>query len=132
MPYQLAADFAPVTQSTNQFYIMVVNPSVPATSVKELIGAIKASGGRFNFGTSQFSVGHLAGELFKVRTGVQMTHVPYKGTGPALIDLLSGQISLMFSTLAAGAPSHQDRAGCVRSRSARRSVPADPGAADGG
>jgi tripartite-type tricarboxylate transporter receptor subunit TctC len=104
MPYQLAVDFLPVTQSTDQFYIMVVNTTVTATSVKELIATIKASAGRFNFGTSQFSVGHLAGELLKVRTGVQMTHIPYKGTGPALTDLLSGQISLMFSTLPPALP----------------------------
>lgn len=104
MPYRLASDFAPVTQSTSQFYIGVVNPSVPAQSIKELIEAIKASGGRFNFGTSQLSVGHLAGELLKVRTGVQMTHIPYKGTGPALTDLLGGRLSLMFSTLPPALP----------------------------
>ena len=104
MPYRLAGDFAPVTQSTTQFYIMVVNPAVPAQSVKELIAAIKAAGGRFNFGTSQFSVGHLAGELLKVRAGLQMTHIPYKGTGPAITDLLGGQISLMFSTLPPALP----------------------------
>lgn len=104
MPYRLASDFAPVTQSTTQFYIAVVNPSVPAHSLKELIEAIRASAGRFNFGTSQFSVGHLAGELLKVRTGVEMTHIPYKGTGPALVDLLGGSISLMFSTLPPALP----------------------------
>ncbi len=78
--------------------MLVVHPSVQASSVKDVIAAIKARGGRFNFGTAHWSVGHLAGELFKLRAGVEMTHIPYKGTGPAITDLLGGQISLMFST----------------------------------
>lgn len=104
MPYDLVKDFAPITQSTTQFYILVVHPAVPATSVKELIVAVKAAGGRFNFGTSAWSVGHLAGELLKLRTGVEMTHIAYKGTGPAITDLLGGQISLMFSTAPPSVP----------------------------
>jgi tripartite-type tricarboxylate transporter receptor subunit TctC len=104
MPYDLVRDFAPITQTTTQFYILVVNPAVPATSVKELIAAIKAAGGRFNFGTSAWSVGHLAGELFKLRTGAEMTHIAFKGTGPATTALLGGEISLMFSTAPPAVP----------------------------
>jgi len=98
VPYDPIRDFAPITQNITQFYVMVIHPSVEAKTVKEVIAAVKARGGRFNFGTSQWSVGHLAGELFKLRAGLDMTHIPYKGTGPALADLLSGQFSLMFST----------------------------------
>jgi len=98
MPYDLARDFAPITQSTAQSYVLVVQPSLAAGSVKELIGVIKAAGGRMNFGASQWSVGHLAGELFKLRTGVEMTLINFKGTGPAVIGLFSGQTELMFST----------------------------------
>ena len=98
MPYDLNRDFSPVVQSTTQFYTLVVHPTVAATSVKELTGAIKAAGGRFNFGTSPWSGGHLAGELFKQRTSAPMTHIAFKGSGPAVTALLSGEISLMFAT----------------------------------
>ena len=98
MPYHPLKDFAPVTQTVTQTYIMVINPAVPATSVKEVISFIKSKGGRFNFGTANWSMGHLAGELFKLRTGVGMTHIPYKGGGLVVIDLIGGQISLMFAT----------------------------------
>jgi len=98
IPYDPLKDFVPVTQTVTFSYVLVVHPAVPASSVKELIAAIKARGGRFNFGTAHWSGGHLAGELFKLRAGLDMTHIPYKGTGPAITDLLSGQISMMFST----------------------------------
>jgi tripartite-type tricarboxylate transporter receptor subunit TctC len=112
MPYHPVRDFSPITQTVDQFYVLVVHPSVQASSVKEVIGAIKARGGRFNFGTAHWSVGHLAGELFKLRAGVEMTHIPYKGTGPAITDLLGGQISLMFSTAPPALP--HVRAGKLR------------------
>ncbi len=98
MPYDLNRDFAPVVQSSTLFYTLVLHPAVVATSVKELVGAIKAAGGRFNFGTSPWSGGHLAGEMFKQRTGVPMTHIAFKGSGPAVAALLGGEISLMFAT----------------------------------
>lgn len=98
LPYHPARDFTAINQNIRQSYFVVVNPAVEATSIQELIAAIKARNGGFVWGTPHWSVGHLAGELFKLRTGVQMVHVPYKGTGPALIDLMGGQISLMFSS----------------------------------
>jgi tripartite-type tricarboxylate transporter receptor subunit TctC len=98
MPYHPLKDFAPVTQTVTQTYIMVINPAIPATSVTEVIAFIKSKAGRFNFGTANWSMGHLAGELFKLRTGVEMTHIPYKGGGLVVIDLIGGQISLMFAT----------------------------------
>ncbi len=103
-PYDLVRDFAPITQSTTQFYVLIVHPAVAATSVKELVVAIKSAGGRFNFGTSAWSVGHLSGELLKLRTGVEMTHIAFKGTGPAISALLGGEISLMFSTAPPAVP----------------------------
>jgi len=104
MPYDLVADFAPITQSTTQFYVLVAHPGIAAATVTELIGVAKASGGRFNFGTSAWSVGHLAGELFKLRAGVNMTHIPFKGTAPAITALLGGEIALMFSTAPPAVP----------------------------
>ncbi len=104
MPYDLTTDFFPITQSTTQFYILVAHPAIAARSVGELIAVAKASGGRFNFGTSAWSVGHLAGELFKLRAGVDMIHIPFKGTAPAIAALLSGQISIMFSTAPPAVP----------------------------
>ena len=98
MSYHPLKDFAPITQTVTQTYIMVINPAIPATSVKEVISFIKSKNGAFNFGTANWSVGHLAGELFKLRTGVEMTHIPYKGGGLVVIDLIGGQISLMFAT----------------------------------
>jgi len=97
MPYQLR-DFAPITQTVTQTYIMTINPSIPATTVNELIAHVRSRKDRFNFGTAGWSVGHLAGELFKLRTGLTMTHIPYKGGGLVVIDLVGGQISLMFAT----------------------------------
>lgn len=96
MPYSVK-ELAPITQASTQTYILVLHPSVPANSVKELIVAIRSKKGGFNFGTAHWSTGHLTGELFKLRAGVEMTHIPYKGAGPAIIDLVGGQISLMFA-----------------------------------
>jgi tripartite-type tricarboxylate transporter receptor subunit TctC len=81
--------------------VLVLNPGVPARDVQELIAYAKANPGKLNFGSgSNGSAGHLAGELFKALTGTDMTHVPYKGAAPAMTDLLSGQVQLMFDNLA--------------------------------
>ena len=80
--------------------VLVVNPLVPANSVQELIAYAKANPGKLNFASSGSGTSiHLSGELFKVLTGVQMTHVPYKGSAPALSDLVGGQVQLMFDNL---------------------------------
>jgi tripartite-type tricarboxylate transporter receptor subunit TctC len=95
------ADFAPITLYAESQTILVVHPKLPARTVGELIGLAKARPGELNFGsTGSGGLSHLAGELFKSTTGVQMTHVPYKGTGPAQTDLLGGQIQLMFNDTA--------------------------------
>ena len=101
IPYDPARDFAPITQVASTPNVLVVNPSVPASSVREFIAHAKANPGKLNFGSgSTGSAGHLAGELFKTMAGVEMTHVPYKGAAPAMNDLVGGQIQLMFDNLA--------------------------------
>jgi tripartite-type tricarboxylate transporter receptor subunit TctC len=92
-------DLAPVTLVASQPNILVVHPSVPAKSVKEFIAYAKTQSGKLNYASSgSGAAAHLAAELFKSMTGVAMTHVPYRGAGPALIDVLAGQCQVMFAT----------------------------------
>jgi tripartite-type tricarboxylate transporter receptor subunit TctC len=113
IPYDAVRDFAPVTQLASTPNILIVNPSVPASNVREFIAYAKANPGKLNFGSgSTGSAGHLAGELFKALAGVEMTHVPYKGAAPAMQDLVAGQIQLMFDNLASALG--QVRAGKVK------------------
>ncbi|HEX3098482.1 MAG TPA: tripartite tricarboxylate transporter substrate binding protein [Usitatibacter sp.] len=123
IPYDPVRDFAPVTQVASTPNVLVVNPSLPVSSVKEFIAYAKAHPGALNFGSgSTGSAGHLAGELFKAMAGVQMVHVPYKGAGPAMQDLIGGEIQLMFDNLASSLG--QMRAGKVKAlavTTARRS-----------
>jgi tripartite-type tricarboxylate transporter receptor subunit TctC len=113
IPYDPVADFIPITQVASTPNVLVVNPSVPAKDVREFVAYAKANPGKLNFGSgSTGSAGHLAGELFKTMAGVDMTHVPYKGAGPAMQDLVAGQIQLMFDNLASCLG--QIRAGKVR------------------
>jgi tripartite-type tricarboxylate transporter receptor subunit TctC len=113
MPYDAARDFIPVTQIASTPNVLVVNPSVPASNVREFIAYAKANPGKLNFGSgSTGSAGHLAGELFKTMAGVDMTHVPYKGAAPAMNDLIGGQIQLMFDNLASSLA--QVRAGRIK------------------
>jgi tripartite-type tricarboxylate transporter receptor subunit TctC len=94
------ADFAPVTQLVQIPNMLTVHPSVPAKTVAELIALAKAQPGKLNFASSGNGTSiHLSGELFKVMTGVDMVHVPYKGSGPALNDLVAGQVQLMFDNM---------------------------------
>jgi tripartite-type tricarboxylate transporter receptor subunit TctC len=100
MPYDHVKDFAPVILVAGVPNVLVVNPAVPATSVQELIAYAKANPGKLNFASSGSGTSiHLSGELFKVMAGVQMMHVPYKGSSPALQDLVGGQVQLMFDNL---------------------------------
>ncbi len=97
--------YAPVTQATSQPYILVVHPSVAAKSVKELIALAKANPGALNYassGTGSFA--HLGMELFNVMTGTQMVHIPFKGSGAAIIDLLGGQVQLALTSAISGMP----------------------------
>jgi tripartite-type tricarboxylate transporter receptor subunit TctC len=97
-------DFAPVTRIGDSTNVLVVHPSLPANSVKELIALAQAKPGGLNCGSSGVAgAGHLALELFNVLARVKITHVPYKGGGPAMIDLLAGHIQLIFATTASAA-----------------------------
>ena len=97
LSFSFVRDIAPVAGIFRVPLVMVVNPAVPATTVPEFIAHAKANPGKINMASSGIgSVQHVAGELFKFRTGVDMVHVPYRGTGPALTDLLGGQVQVMF------------------------------------
>lgn len=102
MPYDAITDFSPITLTARSPLVLVVHPSVPAKSVRELIALMKAQPGKLNTATSGIgSGGHLAAELFKSMAGVGMTFVPYKGGSLAYIDLIGGQVDLMFTSPAA-------------------------------
>jgi tripartite-type tricarboxylate transporter receptor subunit TctC len=95
--YDLFRDFDPVSQIAASPYILTVHPSLPVQSVKDLIAHAKANPSKLNFAsTGPASLAHLAGELFALSTGTQIVHVPYKGVGAALPDMLSGRIHLSF------------------------------------
>ena len=105
LPYDPVKDFAPVTLITSVPNVLVVHPSLPVRNVKDLIALAKSRPGQLNFASgSTGSAGHLAGELFDSMAGVQMTHIPYKGAAPAVIDLIAGHVSLMFDNLASALP----------------------------
>lgn len=105
MPLDVLKAYAPVTQATSQPYILVVHPSVPAKTVKELIALAKAKPGALNYassGTGSFA--HLGMELFKSMTATEMVHIPFKGTGAAMIDLLGGQVQLALASAISSMP----------------------------
>jgi tripartite-type tricarboxylate transporter receptor subunit TctC len=102
LPFDVERDFVPVSLVTLVPQILVAHPSVPATNVRELIALAKANPGKLNYASvGTGSPGHIAGELFKLRTGVDIVHVPYKGGGPAVVDTIGGQVQLLFVTMPA-------------------------------
>ena len=104
LPYDVHRDLAPVALVARAFNIVVVNPKSPLKSITDLIEAAKAEPGKLSFGTyGTGSSAHLGGELFKSLAGVNMTAVPYKGSAPAITDLLGGQIQVMFTTVSSAA-----------------------------
>jgi tripartite-type tricarboxylate transporter receptor subunit TctC len=105
LPYDLTRDFIGVAPVATGPLLLVVNPSVSAATVSELIALCKAKPGALNYAsTGTGSITHLAGELFRSLTGANMTHVPYKGTGPAQTELLAGRVQAMFGVLAPAMP----------------------------
>lgn len=105
LPYDPVKDFVPITLIARVPNMLVINPSIPAKDVKELIALMKARPGTFTFassgnGTSQ----HLSGELFKSMAGVEMQHIPYKGSPPALQDVMGGQVSMTFDNITTAWP----------------------------
>jgi tripartite-type tricarboxylate transporter receptor subunit TctC len=101
MPYDALGDFVPVAYAAGVPNLMVVNPkNVKATTVQEFIAEAKASTRKFNMASSGNGTSiHLSGELFKQLTGIEMPHVPYRGSGPAINDLVGGQVDIMFDNL---------------------------------
>ena len=105
LPYDPVKDYAPISLLANAPYLLIVHPSVPAKSVKELIALVKAHPGQLAYSSSGSGSGaHLAVEMLRSFTHVDITHVPYKGAGPALPDLIAGQVQLSFITYTASAP----------------------------
>lgn len=111
LPYDAVRDFAPVTQVVTSPQVLVANAKLPASSVAELIAYAKARPGQLNYASvATGGTGHLGMELLKQSAGIDMLHVPYKGTAPALTDMIAGQVQLMFTSL----PSVQPHVGAGR------------------
>jgi tripartite-type tricarboxylate transporter receptor subunit TctC len=136
LPYDSISDFAPVTQVTSAPNVILVHPSLPVKTVKELIALAKAKPGQIDYASSgNGSTQHLTGALFTKMAGVNMTHIPYRGSGPATVDLLAGQVTVGFPGIA-GMIGHI-KAGKLRAlavSSAKRSpeLPALPTVAEAG
>jgi tripartite-type tricarboxylate transporter receptor subunit TctC len=100
LPFDPVKDLAPVTLIAEAPFLLVVHPSMPVRSVKDLVALAKARPGTLDFGSGgNGSSGHLAGELFKYLAHVDLVHVPYKGAGPALVDVIAGQIHMTFGSV---------------------------------
>ena len=105
LPYSPLRDFAPITLITTSENVLVLHPTVPATSMREFIAYAKANPRKLNYGSSgNGTTSHLGGVMFASMTGTEMTHVPYKGSGPMLTDLLAGQLQLSFSSVPTALP----------------------------
>ncbi len=108
LPYDPVNDVTPISLIGETGFLVSLHPSVSAKTIKELVALAKAKPGGLNYAsTGTGGITHLATELFDTMTEVKMTHIPYKGTGPALIDLLGGQVQIMFGALPAMVPQHK-------------------------
>ena len=113
VPYDALRDFAPITQTVSSGAILVVHPSVPVKTVKELIAFTRARQGQLNYASAGAGTyPHMSMELFLSMAGLKMVHIPYKGTGPAMIDMLAGHVAVMSATILTGMP--QIRSGRLR------------------
>jgi len=105
LPFDPVKDFAPVSLVATIPFAMIVHPSVPAKDVQEFVALARAQPGTFNYSSAgNGTSNHLAGELLRSMTGIDLVHIPYKGSAPALNDLLAGQVSLMFDLVLTAAP----------------------------
>ncbi|MDB5811418.1 MAG: hypothetical protein JWN94_3540 [Betaproteobacteria bacterium] len=113
LPFNIERDFAPISTLAAGTYVIVVHPSVPAKTLVQLIAAAKAKPGKLNYATGGNGTNlHIAGELFRIQTGVDIAHVPYKGAGPALTAVIGGEADLSFPALSPALP--QVNAGRLR------------------
>lgn len=135
-PYSLDKDVTPLISLARSSNVLVVGPSVPATNIPQLLSYIRANVGKISFASGgQGAPAHVAGELFKLQTGVEMVHVPYKGAGPAIQDLVAGHVTLMFATAAAAMPFVRDgrlRALAVTSDTRSEQTPEIPSLSESG
>ena len=105
LPYNVAKDFAPVTQVASSGFMLYVNAALPIKTVTELIAYAKANPGKTNFSSSgNGGLPHMAAEMFASTAGIKMTHIPYKGSAPSVNDLIAGQVQLTFEAVAIGLP----------------------------
>jgi tripartite-type tricarboxylate transporter receptor subunit TctC len=136
LPYDLMRDFAPVSQMTSQPYVLVLHPSVAAKSIKELIAVANSTPAGLTYGSSGTGgLSHLSGSLLASISGAHLIHVPYKGGGPALADVLGGQINMVFATPLESTPhikSGRIRALAVSTLKRSRAMPELPTVAEAG
>ena len=136
LPYHPIDDFTPITQLTTAGLLLVVHPSTPVKNFKEFLAWTKDFKGALNFGSAGIgSGGHLAGELYKIMTGVNATHIPYKGTGPAFTALLGQEYHFNFAGLLAGSQFHRQgrlRALAITSPTRAPGLPEIPTVAESG
>ncbi|AZG17182.1 tripartite tricarboxylate transporter substrate binding protein [Cupriavidus pauculus] len=130
LPYNFGRDFAPVSVMAMVPNVVVVNNAVPATTIEALVALAKSQPGKLNYGTAGAGTAHhLIGEMFKTRAGVDLVHVPYKGSGPAVADLMGGQVQVMFDTLTSALPqikAHKTRALAVTTARRASAMPELP------
>ena len=136
LTYDVRSAYAPISQLTSQYYLLLVTPSLPVNSVKELIEYARNNPRALSFGSAGVgSAGHAGLEFFKSMNGVEIVHVPYKGIGPALIDMISGQLQLAFVSTISSTPhliSGKLRALAVTSATRARAFPDLPTISDAG
>ncbi|MGH8634438.1 MAG: tripartite tricarboxylate transporter substrate-binding protein, partial [Burkholderiales bacterium] len=109
VPYDIHKDLVPVTILSNSPLVLAINARVPAGSVQELVNLAKVQPGKLSFASAGVgTTPHMAGELFKARIGQNIVHVPYKGSGPAMTDLIAGQVQMTFSSITAALPFIKD------------------------
>ena len=134
VPYDIVADFAPVTLVVRAPQLLMVHPSVPAKSAAELIALARKKPGHLNYGSGGLgSASHLAAEVFKSMANISITHIPYKGVGLAFVDLIGGQLDLSFPAIPSGVPYHRSgrlRALGVTSLRRHASIPEIPAIAE--
>jgi tripartite-type tricarboxylate transporter receptor subunit TctC len=109
LPYDPIKDFTPVTNLARTPNVLAVNPKFPAKDYKEFLAYVKKNPGKFGYATSgTCGIAHMLGEQFKASTGTFITHIPYRGSGPALNDVLAGQVEMLFDNLPSSLPHIKD------------------------
>ena len=136
VPYQFGTDLAPISLMAMVPNVVIINSNIPATKIREFVALTKAEPNRYSYGSAGSGTAHhLIGEMFKLETGAQLIHVPYKGSGQAVTDLLGGQISAMFDTTSSALPhvkSGKTRALAVTTAKRSSALPDVPTLAEAG